>query len=145
MKLNFLDIHQLVKSPIIINELPMTGRVTLLGDAAHPMYSIGSNVASQSILVARGLILSFDRYDATPQGLQAYDDLRRSALSRMILATRHYGSEEMLKVVAERTPNDFKNLSNVLPNEELKTMLTNFKQVIGFNVQILNKESPLFF
>ena len=31
------------------------GRVTLLGDAAHPMYPVGSNGASQAILDARCL------------------------------------------------------------------------------------------
>ncbi|MCM3162246.1 FAD-dependent monooxygenase [Metabacillus litoralis] len=31
------------------------GRVTLLGDAAHPMYPIGSNGASQAILDADAL------------------------------------------------------------------------------------------
>ena len=31
------------------------GRVTLLGDAAHPMYPVGSNGATQAMLDARSL------------------------------------------------------------------------------------------
>ncbi|CAF0861741.1 unnamed protein product [Adineta ricciae] len=125
MKLSFLDMHQLVKPAIIINGLPMTGHV--------------------KVLDVRGWILSFHRYDATPQGLQACDDLRRSASNKMILATRHYGSKEILKVDRERAPNDSTNLLDVLPSEEVKTMQTNFKRVTGCNVQKLKKESRLFF
>ncbi|CAF3920189.1 unnamed protein product [Rotaria sp. Silwood1] len=154
MKLSFLDIHHLIQSSMIINEFPMTDRdplprwtfdrVTLLGDAAHPMYPNGSNGASQAILDARGLVLSFRQHDVTPQGLQAYDDLRRSVANNVVLSARQYGPEELLKIVDERAPHGFQHLSDVIPAEELELFMSNFKRLAGLDVQQLNQEPPLF-
>jgi 2-polyprenyl-6-methoxyphenol hydroxylase-like FAD-dependent oxidoreductase len=154
MKLDFLDIDHLVQSSMIINEYPMTDRdplsrwthdrVTLLGDAAHPMQPNGGNGASQAILDARGLVLSFRQNGVTPQGLQTYDDLRRSSSNTVVLAARQYGPERILKIVDERAPNGFHNLSDVISSEELEGIMSNFKQVTSSNVEKLNQEPPLF-
>ncbi|CAF4350399.1 unnamed protein product, partial [Rotaria sordida] len=141
-------------SSMIINKFPLTdrdplprwthNRVTLLGDAAHPMYPNGSNGASQAILDARGLVLCFRQHGVTPQGLQAYDDLRRPVANTVVLAARQYGIEELLKIVDERAPCGFQQLSDVIPSAEFETMMSNFKKVAGLNVQQLNQEPPLF-
>ena len=62
---DWLDVPSLISNAEAIYEFPMSdrdplpqwsfGRVTLLGDAAHPMYPIGSNGASQAILDAECL------------------------------------------------------------------------------------------
>ncbi len=154
MKLDFLDIHHLIESSMIVNQFPMADRdtlprwthdrVTLLGDAAHPMYPNGGNGASQTILDVRGLILSFRQHGVTPQGLQAYDDLRRPAANTVVLSARKYGPEEILKIVDERFPSGFHKLSDVISTTELEAMMSNFKQLTGLNVQKLNEEPPLF-
>ena len=64
-KFDWLDVPGLIRNAQICYEYPLVdrdplerwtfGRVTLLGDAAHPMYPIGSNGASQAILDARVL------------------------------------------------------------------------------------------
>src|SRR5690625_6155595 len=66
-KWNFgwLDVPELIDQADAVYEFPMVdrdpvprwtfGRLTLLGDAAHPMYPIGSNGASQAILDAEEL------------------------------------------------------------------------------------------
>jgi 2-polyprenyl-6-methoxyphenol hydroxylase-like FAD-dependent oxidoreductase len=154
MKLDFLDIQDLVRSSIMVNEFPLTdreplsrwtyGRVTLLGDAAHPMYPNGGNGASQAILDARGLILAFREHGVTPEGLNAYDDLRRTATNPFILAGREYGPEKILKVVDERSPTVFQQLSDVVSPSELEALFSKYRQLTGLNVQQLNKELPLF-
>ncbi|CAF0983321.1 unnamed protein product [Rotaria sordida] len=154
MKLAFLDINHLIQSSMIINKFPLTdrdplprwthNRVTLLGDAAHPMYPNGSNGASQAILDARGLVLCFRQHGVTPQGLQAYDDLRRPVANTVVLAARQYGIEELLKIVDERAPCGFQQLSDVIPSAEFEVMMSNFKKVAGLNVQQINQEPPLF-
>ncbi len=154
MKLDFLDLHDLVKSSIVVNEFPVTDReplprwthdrVTLLGDAAHPMYPNGGNGASQAIVDARGLTLAFREHGVTPEGLLAYDDLRRSAAHSFVLIGREYGPERCLKIVDERAPTGFRELSDVISLSELEDMLSNFKRLAGWNAQQLNKEIPLF-
>jgi 2-polyprenyl-6-methoxyphenol hydroxylase-like FAD-dependent oxidoreductase len=154
MKLDFLDIHDLIRSSIIVNEFPSTDRdplprwtfdrVTLLGDAAHPMYPNGGNGASQAILDARGLVLSFREHGVTPEGLNAYDDLRRTATHSFILSGREYGPEKILKIVDERSPSGFQELSDVISPSELQAMFSDYKRLTGWNAQQLNKEIPLF-
>jgi 2-polyprenyl-6-methoxyphenol hydroxylase-like FAD-dependent oxidoreductase len=154
MKLDFLDIHDLIRSSVIVNEFLLTdrdplpqwtyGRMTLLGDAAHPMYPNGRNGASQAILDARGLVLSFREHGVTPEGLNAYDNLRRTATHPFILAGREYGPEKILKIVDERSPTGFQKLSDVISSSELEAMFLNYKQLTGLNAEKLNKEIPLF-
>lgn len=88
--LGWLDVPGLIKNSAMILEYPMVdrdplpswgdGRVTLLGDAAHPMYPIGANGASQAILDAHALAdeLALD----FPGGLATYEKTRRRLPSR---------------------------------------------------------------
>jgi 5-methylphenazine-1-carboxylate 1-monooxygenase len=63
-----------------------SGRVTLLGDAAHPMYPVGSNGGSQSILDARVLADQLAR--AGVEGLRAYEATRRAETADVVAANR---------------------------------------------------------
>lgn len=154
MKLDFLDIGKLVRSAMVLHEFPMTdreplsqwthGRVTLLGDAAHPMYPAGSNGASQTVLDARCLLLAFREHGVTPEGLQAYDDLRRPTANKVVLAARQYGPEEILKIVDERAPTGFEKLTDVIFVDELDSMLSKFRRTTGLDEQKLNHERSLF-
>ena len=70
------------------------GRVTLLGDAAHPMYPIGSNGASQAILDARVLARAIRGARSTEAGAPAYEAERRPATAAIVLANRGNGPEQ---------------------------------------------------
>ena len=83
------------------------GPVTLLGDAAHPMYPIGSNGASQAILDARVLAREIDAHGATEAALRAYEAERRPATAAIVLANRRNGPEQVMQLVEERAPDGF--------------------------------------
>ena len=80
-RFDWLDIPAIIRDAAHCYEYPMVdrdpvdrwtfGRVTLLGDAAHPMYPIGSNGASQAILDARVLAREIQTYGATSDALLA--------------------------------------------------------------------------
>ena len=78
------------------------GRVTLLGDAAHPMRPNGSNGASQAILDGEALATSLSSHVDTAHALAAYEDDRREPTSRLVLATRQAGPERVMQWVADR-------------------------------------------
>ena len=62
------------------------GRVTLLGDAAHPtlpMMAQGANMALEDAVV---LARCLDAYDDVPAALQAYEEARRERTARLVRA-----------------------------------------------------------
>lgn len=154
MKLDFVDTHHLISSSSIINEFLMTDRdplprwshdrVTLLGDAAHPMYPNGGNGASQAIVDARGLVLAFREYGVTSQALQKYDDLRRTSSSNFVQMARQAGPEKILRFIDERSPSPFRDLSDIASPSELEAIVADYKRAVGWSAQQLNQEPALF-
>ncbi len=114
------------------------GRVTLLGDAAHPMYPIGSNGASQAILDARRLAWHLANAGEVEQGLRAYDAERRPATAQIVLANRQNGPEQAMEMVHERAPEGFRNLSDIVSAEELAQTADRYKALAGFDKDTLN-------
>ena len=80
------------------------GRVTLLGDAAHPMYPVGSNGASQAVLDAVSLAAASERRRRGVAALAAYDAERRPATAAIVLTNRRGGPERVIDVIEERAP-----------------------------------------
>lgn len=154
MKVDFIDLNQLISSSMIDNEFMMTDRdplprwshdrVTLLGDAAHPMYPIGGNGASQAITDARFLVLAFREHGVNPQGLRTYDETRRTASYIFVQSARQNGPEKILQIVDERSPSTFSDLSEVITPSELKIIGDNNKLLPGWDAEKLNEEVPLF-
>jgi 2-polyprenyl-6-methoxyphenol hydroxylase-like FAD-dependent oxidoreductase len=121
-----------------------SGSVTLLGDAAHPMYPIGSNGASQAILDARVLAGCVRSHPGDPlEALRTYEDVRRPATSRVVLANRELGPERPMAVVEERAPDGYERLSDVISDEELARLAEDYKQLAGFSVAELNERPSL--
>ena len=89
------------------------GRVTLLGDAAHPMYPIGSNGSSQAILDARVLAREIKRAGAVPNALQAYEAERRPATTTLVLANRGNGPDHIMELVEQRAPDGYTDIQAV--------------------------------
>ena len=145
--LDFIDIEQLIKSSNVVNEFPLIdrhsipkwtfSRVTLLGDAAHPIYPFGGNGASQAILDAKQLYLSFKQYGLSIDSLQSYEDIRRPQTDQFVSSVRNYGPDQILKLVDE-------HLSNIISQDQYTNILSNYKQMSGWNVQSLNDEPHIF-
>ncbi len=110
------------------------GRVTLLGDAAHPMYPVGSNGASQAILDARCLARVLAENGADPEpALRAYEAERRGPTSEIVFANRFGGPERVIDVIEERAPDGFERIEDVASHDELTAIVRGYAQMAGFS------------
>lgn len=144
----WLDAPALIRSADRCFEFPMVdrdplpgwthGRVTLLGDAAHPMYPIGSNGASQAILDARVLAWRLASERDPVLALQLYDDERRPATAAIVMANRRNGPEKVMQAAEERAPDGFVHVHDVIPAEELDATALEYKRIAGFDRDQLN-------
>ena len=75
------------------------GRVTLLGDAAHPMYPIGSNGASQAILDARAIATALAGGGPVDAALTAYEEMRLPATAEIVRLNRQNGPEQVMQLL----------------------------------------------
>lgn len=114
------------------------GRITLLGDAAHPMYPVGSNGASQAVLDAVALAgLLADK--APTEALQAYEDIRRPATTDIVMANRKGGPERVIDLIEQRAPNGFDDLHDVATPEELRAVVGDYSKMAGFARDQVNR------
>ena len=115
------------------------GRVTLLGDAAHPMYPIGSNGASQAILDADALALALQNHVDAIEALKAYDSERVPATAQVVLQNRQKGPDFIMDLMEERFPKGFQE--GEVPHAELAEVMAHYKKVAGFDVETLNAKA----
>jgi 2-polyprenyl-6-methoxyphenol hydroxylase-like FAD-dependent oxidoreductase len=144
LELPFIDVGGLIQSTAEIFEYPMCDRdplpwwtrgpVTLLGDAAHPMYPVGSNGASQAILDARCLA---DLLAAHPvaEALAAYEAQRLPATASVVASNRVGGPERVIDLVAGRAPAGFARIEDVATEAELAGIVRGYAQLAGFGLQ----------
>lgn len=111
------------------------GRTTLLGDAAHPMYPIGSNGASQAILDAAALAVALGRQADVDESLAAYEAERLPPTAAIVAANRRHGPEVVLDLAEERAPEGFADVSDVFAAGELEEIASRYKAVAGFQVR----------
>ena len=110
-------------------------RSTLLGDAAHPMYPIGSNGASQAILDARVLAGCIRRHrDDIDEALIRYESVRRPATAAVVHANRALGPELPMKLVEERAPDGFADIAEVITPGEIDEVTAEYRRTAGFSV-----------
>ncbi len=150
---DWLDVPGLIRNAEYAYEFPLVdrdpldrwtfGRVTLIGDAAHPMYPIGSNGASQAILDARVLAREILALGATEAAMLAYEAERRPATTDLVLLNRKNGPEQVMQLVEERAPSGFGVVTEVLSQKELEDIANNYKRVAGFQVEALNAKPPI--
>ncbi|MGX9389811.1 flavin-dependent oxidoreductase [Nitrobacteraceae bacterium UC4446_H13] len=150
---DWLDVPGLIRNCPHAYEYPLVdrdpldrwtfGRVTLLGDAAHPMYPIGSNGASQAILDARVLTREILAQGEIPAALEAYEAERRPATTELVKLNRRNGPEQVMQLVEERAPDGFNVVTDVLSQQELEDIAANYKRVAGFQVEALNAKPPI--
>ncbi|MDX2030260.1 MAG: flavin-dependent oxidoreductase [Blastocatellia bacterium] len=145
---DWLDIPALIAGASAIYEFPMIdrdpvarwsfGRVTLLGDAAHPMYPIGSNGASQAILDAPVLVEALTTEPDVVGALRRYEEARLEPTARIVLSNRQQGPEQVMQLVEDRAPNGFANLHDVISQAELEEIANRYEQLAGFSREELN-------
>jgi 2-polyprenyl-6-methoxyphenol hydroxylase-like FAD-dependent oxidoreductase len=115
------------------------GRVTLLGDAAHPMYPVGSNGASQAILDARCLADALARAEHPRQALAAYEALRLPATAEIVAMNRVGGPERVIDAVEELAPNGFDDVERVLSYARREAIVKAYAGKAGFAPEQLAK------
>lgn len=146
----WLDVPALIDSAQEVFEFPMTdrdpvprwsfGRVTLLGDAAHPMYPIGSNGASQAILDAAALAECLLKHDNVEEAFAAYEQQRLPPTAEIVHSNRRQGPEVVMQIVEERAPNGFAELEDVIPHTELEEIARRYKRIAGFDRETLEAQ-----
>jgi 5-methylphenazine-1-carboxylate 1-monooxygenase len=116
------------------------GRTTLLGDAAHPMYPIGSNGASQAILDARVLAGCLRRHpDDVDEALARYEAARRPATAAIVSANRGLGPELPMRLVEERAPEGFDDIAEVITPDEIAEVTEGYRRTAGFALAELQR------
>lgn len=148
-RFDWLDTPALIEQATAIYEYPLSdrdplprwshGRMTLLGDAAHPMYPIGSNGASQAILDAECLAEQVASQSDVVQALEAYEAIRRPATSQIVLLNRANGPEQVMQIAEERAPNGFTDIKSVISQAELEAIAARYKQAAGFTTTQVNQ------
>jgi 2-polyprenyl-6-methoxyphenol hydroxylase-like FAD-dependent oxidoreductase len=141
---DWLDVPAFIRAADNVLEFPMVdqdplprwsfGRVTLLGDAAHPMVPRGSNGAGQAILDARALLENSDPVAA----LASYEEQRLEATTRIVLTNRSNPPDAILREVFQRT-NDrpFGRIDDVISREELVALSEGYKRIAGYSKEAL--------
>ncbi len=152
-RFDWLDFPRLVDETAEIFEFPLVdrhpverwsfGRVTLIGDAAHPMQPTGSQAGSQAIVDARLLTASLLAERDPVAALAAYDRQRRPVMNDITLRNRSFGPEAAMQLAEERAPNGFKTIEDVIPRAELEHISRSFQQAAGLDPAGLNARPPL--
>ncbi|MET9721505.1 FAD-dependent monooxygenase [Streptomyces zaomyceticus] len=118
------------------------GRTTLIGDAAHAMYPIGSNGATQSIVDARALAHALARHADPAEGLAAYERERRPVTTALQRANRELGPEVVINLAHARAPQGFTDIHDVIPAEELADIACRYAAAGAFDPTTVNQGSP---
>jgi len=144
-----VDLVKLVKGAPAFYEYPMAdrdplprwthGRVTLLGDAAHPMYPVGSNGASQAILDARCLADLLAGSEHARVALAAYEAERLPKTAEIVRNNRSGGPEGVIDEVERRAPEGFAHIDDVLSRAEREAIVKGYAQLAGFAKEQVNR------
>ena len=154
MRFDWLDIPAFVQAADMVLEYPMVdkdpldrwsfGRITLLGDAAHPMYPRGSNGAGQAILDARTLAGHLQRFEDPVQALAAYEDDRLEATAKVVQTNRTNPPDSILRGIYQRTGDKpFRHIDEVISHDELVALSESYKQIAGFEREALKQRGSL--
>ena len=139
---DWLDVPALIRAADAVLEYPMVdqdplprwthGRLTLLGDAAHPMVPRGSNGAGQAIIDARCLAGALMKTGVGPQALEDYDHERVGATTAVVLTNRSNPPDSILREVHQRSGGrPFERIDTIVSSAELQAISDNYKRVTG--------------
>ncbi len=147
-KFDWLDVAQLIRSAEAVLEYPMVdkdpvdcwtfGRVTLAGDAAHPMYPRGSNGSAQALIDVRTLVDLLATTADPVAALREYEGIRRPATAQVV-RTNRASPPDVINLKIEELVGDrpFDDLDKYISQEELRRLSEQYKQVAGFPAEDL--------
>lgn len=148
----WLDIPSLVRGAPAVWEFPMVDRdpvdswvdqhTCLMGDAAHVMYPVGSNGASQAIVDARVMGAQFLNHGVTPGALDAFEAHLLEPMSALVLRNRGNGPVGILGVVDARCGGVFDDIDDIIPRQEVEDFMARYKAAAGFAIEELNASPP---
>ena len=147
-RFDWLDVPAMCRAADQILEYPMVdqdplprwshGRVTLLGDAAHPMQPRGANGGAQAILDTTALADCLKRIADPVAALKAYEDRRLPPTSQVVLTNRQNPPDAILREVYNRTGDKpFRHIDDVISHAELAGLLNRYQRVAGFDKEQL--------
>ena len=144
-KFDWLDVPALIRNADQVLEYPMVdkdpiaqwtfGRVTLIGDAAHPMYPRGSNGSAQALIDARTLAAELASQDDPLAALQSYESKRREITSRIVQTNRSL-PPDFINIKVDELAGDkpFRHIDDVISQQELSAISEHYKKIAGFSL-----------
>ncbi len=149
---DWLDVPAMIRSAEAVWEFPMVdrdpaphwvvGSVALMGDAAHVMYPVGSNGASQAIVDARVLGAKFLEHGVGRPALKAYEAELLDDMSSLVLRNRDAGPVAILGVVDTLCGGVFDDIEDVMPRSDIEEFMARYKAAAGFAIDRLNSAPP---
>jgi 2-polyprenyl-6-methoxyphenol hydroxylase-like FAD-dependent oxidoreductase len=143
-KFDWLDVPALISGAREILEYPMVdkdpvrqwtfGRVTFLGDAAHPMYPRGSNGSAQALLDAAALAKQLAGSADPAAALHAYEAERLPATARVVETNRTVPPDFIIMKADELSGGKpfAGSIDDLVSQEELRRISDDYKSVAGF-------------
>ncbi|MEP3917781.1 flavin-dependent oxidoreductase [Ascidiaceihabitans sp.] len=152
-KFDWLDCPSLIAGAEEVFEYPMVdrdpldrwthGRMTLMGDAAHAAYPVGSNGAGAGIIDARKLVAAFLKHGLSTTALQTFEDEMRPLTNRMVLTNRGAGPDEILNTVEDRCDGYFDHIHDVISEEEMAQHAAFYKRIAGTGISDTNERPDI--
>jgi 5-methylphenazine-1-carboxylate 1-monooxygenase len=149
----WVDCPGLIRASGLVYEYPMVDReplaswtsgcVTLMGDAAHATFPVGSNGASQAIIDARKLGAAFRDHGPTRGALLAYEAEMRPRAEGILRANRGKGPDAVMQMVEDLCGGVFDDLEPILPRARLAAHAEHYKRLSGFSVETLNAQPSI--
>ena len=150
-RFDWLDVPALIRGADAVLEYPMVDkdpvdrwtfeRVTLAGDAAHPMYPRGSNGSAQAVIDARTLADNLQQQKDPRAALKRYETERLPVTAEVVRTNREF-PPDFINIKVEELVGDrpFDDLDKFITQDELRALSDEYKRIAGF---ALNKsDSP---
>jgi len=140
---DFLNVPELILKADKVFEYPMVdknalpfwtqGRVTLMGDAAHPMYPRGSNGSAQALIDARTLADQLAQHADPKEALRAYEVLRLAPTAKVVETNRNVPPDFIIMKAQELSGGKpFRHIDDLITQDELRQISDHYKTVAGF-------------